>query len=189
MLATTFTALLALSLATNAQFYGIQRPPVPKQPVGAACAQNRTKLQVRARAHRPYPHVLTFAQVGTYELSGDCVATAYCAASGACAPRACRKDDYPFGYPQGGPYPPKCTRGEFCSDEGDACQPLLPVGSPCQLNRDDQCAPPPNAKELASFPHNVDGAVCLNFVCMCVRVPRLVVVVADDVRRCAGGRT
>ncbi|KZW00284.1 hypothetical protein EXIGLDRAFT_562328, partial [Exidia glandulosa HHB12029] len=108
--------------------------------------------------------------VGTYELSGDCVTSAYCNANGTCAARACRRDDYPFGYPQEGPFPPKCTHGQFCSDEGDACQDRLPVGSPCQLNRDDQCAPPPNAQELDAYPRNVDGAVCLNFVCMWANV-------------------
>jgi len=46
---------------------------------------------------------------------------------------------------------------------------MLPVGSPCQLNRDDQCQPPPNFKELADTSGrglNFNGSVCLNYVCM-----------------------
>jgi len=38
------------------------------------------------------------------------------------------------------------------------------VGSICQLNRDDECAPPPNFQELAG-PNNSNGSVCLNFQC------------------------
>lgn len=61
-----------------------------------------------------------------------------------------------------------CPQGEFCPDEGDACQPVMPLGSPCQLNRDDQCQSPPNARELAdsTFGRNFNGSVCLNFECM-----------------------
>ncbi|EJD52746.1 hypothetical protein AURDEDRAFT_158477 [Auricularia subglabra TFB-10046 SS5] len=155
MLVTTLSTILALALTqTRAQqLYGTPKPSTPKQPIGANCSQSRTRLQV-----------------GTYELSGDCENTAYCAANSTCVPKACRKDEYPFGYPQGGPFPPRCPDGQFCSDEGDACQPLQPVGSPCQLNRDDQCAPPPNVAELASFPNNVNGSVCLNFQCMWANV-------------------
>lgn len=32
--------------------------------------------------------------------------------------------------------PDRCPKGQFCPDEEDACQALLPVGSVCQLNRD-----------------------------------------------------
>ncbi|KAF9244915.1 hypothetical protein BU15DRAFT_85758 [Melanogaster broomeanus] len=66
-----------------------------------------------------------------------------------------------------------CPSGQFCPDEGDACQPLLSVGSPCQLNRDDQCEPPPNSSDLAdtfNYGRNVNGAVCLNNVCMWANV-------------------
>lgn len=34
--------------------------------------------------------------------------------------------------------PPRCEPGNFCPDEEDACQPVMPVGSICQLNRDGQ---------------------------------------------------
>ncbi|KAG9004993.1 hypothetical protein FRB90_010630, partial [Tulasnella sp. 427] len=61
--------------------------------------------------------------------------------------------------------PDRCAKGEFCPDEEDACQPLLAVGSLCQLNRDDQCEAPPNYNELAG-PNNHNGSVCLNYTCM-----------------------
>jgi len=61
--------------------------------------------------------------------------------------------------------PPLCPSGRFCPDEEDECQDLLPVGSLCQLNRDDQCQPPSNAKQLAG-PRNQNGAICLNYYCM-----------------------
>ncbi|KAF7361974.1 Smr domain-containing protein [Mycena venus] len=76
---------------------------------------------------------------------------------------------FPFGYEKGSHLPDKCPDGQFCPDEADACQDLLPVDSPCQLNRDDECAPPPNAAELKDTTNrglNVNGAVCLNNVCM-----------------------
>jgi len=69
--------------------------------------------------------------------------------------------------------PALCQPGQFCPDEGDACQPLLPVGSTCQLNRDDQCQPPPNYAQLADTAGhgvNVNGSVCLNFQCMYANV-------------------
>lgn len=50
--------------------------------------------------------------------------------------KACRKDEFPAHYPQGGVFPPLCPEGFFCPDEADACQAQLPVGSDCQLNRD-----------------------------------------------------
>jgi len=62
-----------------------------------------------------------------------------------------------------------CEQGQFCPDEGDTCLTLLPVNSPCQLNRDDECQPPPNFAQLADTSHrglNVNGSVCLNNICM-----------------------
>jgi len=122
---------------------------VEKQPTYGQCSQENTKLEA-----------------GSYELAGDCGPTDYCAINGTCLPKGCRRDDFPFGYPQGSKFPDKCPTGQFCPDEEDACQTLLAVGSGCQLNRDDQCAPPPDAKDLSSFPSNVNGSVCLNFLCM-----------------------
>lgn len=75
-------------------------------------------------------------EIGTYELIGDCGDTQFCNSSGFCQDKGCRRDEFPLGYPQDAVLPPKCPPGQFCPDEGDACQPLLPVGSLCQLNRD-----------------------------------------------------
>ncbi|KAH0827508.1 hypothetical protein J3R83DRAFT_4221 [Lanmaoa asiatica] len=112
-------------------------------------------------------------EIGTYQFHSDCDAQNYCSGQGICEPKGCRKDQYPFGYTQSDDLPPKCPTGQFCPDEGDACQPLLSVGSPCQLNRDDQCGPPPNWSELADTSHygvNVNGSVCLNNVCVWANV-------------------
>lgn len=126
-------------------------------------------------------------EIGTYELIGDCGDTQFCSSSGFCQNKGCRKDEFPLGYAQDATLPPKCPLGQFCPDEGDACQTLLPVGSPCQLNRDglfnalansklslilgifngflDECAAPPNFKELADKDFNHNGSVCINFQC------------------------
>jgi hypothetical protein len=109
-------------------------------------------------------------QEGTYQLYTDCNSVTYCAANNnTCQPRGCRRDDFPFGYSEPSHFPDKCPRGQFCPDEEDACQPLLPVGSDCQLNRDDECEAPPNFAELSddsSRGLNVNGSVCLNNKCM-----------------------
>lgn len=76
-------------------------------------------------------------QAGTFQFWSECDSQTYCAANSTCVSKGCRRDDFPFGYPQDSDkIPDKCQRGEFCPDEQDACQPLLPVDSPCQLNRD-----------------------------------------------------
>ena len=105
-------------------------------------------------------------QPGTWQFAGDCDPTTFCAPNSTCAHKGCRKDIFPFGYGSND-LPPLCSKGQFCPDEGDACQNLLPVGSACQLNRDDECEPPSNSKELADtkYGRNVDGAVCLDFTC------------------------
>ncbi|KAI8994084.1 hypothetical protein BD414DRAFT_565903 [Trametes punicea] len=112
-------------------------------------------------------------QEGTYQFQTDCDAMTFCAQNGTCAHRGCRSDEFPFGYSQDAKLPPKCGKGFFCPDEQDQCQPLLPVGSPCQFNRDDECEGPPNFKELADttgFGLNVNGSVCLNNICMWANV-------------------
>ncbi|KAF8493636.1 hypothetical protein JB92DRAFT_2749951 [Gautieria morchelliformis] len=110
-------------------------------------------------------------QAGTYQLTTDCSDTMYCdPSSSVCKPKGCRRDEFPLGYSQGAQLPPRCKSDEFCPDEGDACQRLLPVDSTCQLNRDDECAPPPNAKELADPNFNHNGSVCINFQCMWANV-------------------
>ncbi|KAL0956045.1 hypothetical protein HGRIS_002217 [Hohenbuehelia grisea] len=110
-------------------------------------------------------------QVGTYQFWSDCNSVTFCnATTNKCQLRGCRSDDFPFGYkPTDSHLPPKCQRGEFCPDEEDACQPLLPPDSACQLNRDDECEAPPNFKELADESGrglNFNGSVCIKNVCM-----------------------
>lgn len=119
---------------------------------GSPCSQSQSRLQI-----------------GTYQFWDQCDSRTYCSADGVCALKKCRKDDFPFGYQPGDNFPPKCRTGEFCPDEEDACQPVLAVGSSCQLNRDDQCQGPPNFKLLADTSGrgtNRNGSVCLNNVCM-----------------------
>ncbi|EJD02985.1 uncharacterized protein FOMMEDRAFT_123111 [Fomitiporia mediterranea MF3/22] len=111
-------------------------------------------------------------QVGTYQFAGDCDPETFCAPNSTCAFKGCRRDVFPFGYAQGADLPPLCDPTQFCPDEGDACQDLLPVDSPCQLNRDDECVGPDNWRDLADdkFGLNVNGSVCLNFQCMWANV-------------------
>jgi len=93
----------------------------------------------------------------------DCDAMTYCNSQSICAARGCRRDQYPFGYGSN-PQPPLCPDGMFCPDEEDQCLPLVDVGKPCQLDRDDECAPPPNWPDLSSS-MNSNGSVCLSFTC------------------------
>ncbi|KZT26779.1 hypothetical protein NEOLEDRAFT_1177359 [Neolentinus lepideus HHB14362 ss-1] len=113
-------------------------------------------------------------QVGTYQFYSDCDTVTYCSNAGTCELKGCRRDEYPYGYAQDDPSIPKmCPTGQFCPDEEDACQDVLPVGSPCQLNRDDQCEGPPNYIDLRDergLGRNHNGSVCLNNVCMWANV-------------------
>ncbi|THU98636.1 hypothetical protein K435DRAFT_828381 [Dendrothele bispora CBS 962.96] len=113
-------------------------------------------------------------QVGTYQFWSECNLVTYCASNQTCAHRGCRRDEFPFGYPPNSKdLPPKCSKGQFCPDEMHECQDVMPVGSPCQMNRDDQCEGPPNHRELEDLTHrglNVNGSVCLNNVCMWANV-------------------
>lgn len=124
-------------------------------------------------------------QVGSFQFWSDCNSVTFCTDQGICKPKGCRRDEFPFGYAQNADLPPKCPSGQFCPDEGSACQRVLAVGSPCQLNRDginvvfslriwltsilDQCEPPPNFQALRDTSGrglNFNGSVCLNNVCM-----------------------
>ncbi|KAI0081314.1 hypothetical protein K474DRAFT_1656818 [Panus rudis PR-1116 ss-1] len=112
-------------------------------------------------------------QLGTYQFTSDCDAMWFCNSSNICDWKGCRRDDFPFGYWENVTQPDKCPDGFFCPDEEDFCQQILPVGSPCQLNRDDQCEAPPDFKDLADHSGlglNVNGSVCLNNVCMWANV-------------------
>jgi hypothetical protein len=120
---------------------------------GEPCSQSNNKLQF-----------------GTFQFWDQCNSQTYCSSGGTCEAKGCRRDDFPFGYATGSKsIPDKCPTGQFCPDEEDQCLPLLAVDSPCQLNRDDECEGPPNFAELSDQTgqgRNVNGSVCLNYVCM-----------------------
>lgn len=78
-------------------------------------------------------------QIGTYQFVGDCNSVTFCNSSALCDHKGCRRDEFPFGYSNPATIPNRCDPGLFCPDEEDKCQPLLPVGSPCQFNRDGEC--------------------------------------------------
>lgn len=76
-------------------------------------------------------------QIGTYQFYGECNSHTWCnGTSGVCELKRCRNDVFPFGYQPDDWKPDMCDSGFFCPDEMSACQPLQPVGQPCQLNRD-----------------------------------------------------
>ncbi|OWZ51965.1 hypothetical protein C356_02159 [Cryptococcus neoformans c45] len=116
---------------------------------GEACAQANTHLNQ-----------------DNYELVTDCNPLTYCADNGTCAWKGCRKDTYPFGYNDYSfdQLPPLCPTGQFCPDEGDQCLNQVLVGSSCQKDRDNECQPPPNWKQLNGY-LNTNGSVCLDFTC------------------------
>ncbi|KAJ7442417.1 hypothetical protein FB451DRAFT_1297266 [Mycena latifolia] len=99
----------------------------------------------------------------------DCSDQTFCSgtniANSTWIPRQCRRDEFPFGFSASEVLPPLCPRGTFCPDEGSGCRPLVPAGHPCELNRDEQCAPPPDWEDLAST-QNFNGSICLHSICM-----------------------
>lgn len=127
-------------------------------------------------------------QAGTYQFFTDCDSETFCNSQGICELKGCRKDEFPFGYPQNSNViPPRCPKGQFCPDEQDQCLDVIPVGQPCQFQRDgalmfeftmmtltrpaDECEGPPNFLELRDTSNrglNVNGSICLDYTCMCV---------------------
>lgn len=108
------------------------------------------------------------------KLISDCSDQTICSGTdinnSTCIPRQCRRDEFPFGFSAGEILPLLCLDGMFCPDEGSGCRALALVGHPCELNRDEQCAPPPNWTDLAST-QNFNGSICLRSVCTFVLVP------------------
>lgn len=101
----------------------------------------------------------------THKFITDCDDKTFCSASSnTCQPKQCRRDEFPFGYNPGDVLPSMCDRGTFCPDEGSACQNLQAFGQACQLNRDDQCAPPREWQTLAGS-QNFNGSICLQSTC------------------------
>ncbi|KAF9260237.1 hypothetical protein L218DRAFT_932835 [Marasmius fiardii PR-910] len=103
----------------------------------------------------------------SHRLVTDCSDHYYCTApqNGMCEPRNCRRDEFPFGYSEQDTLPPMCRSGMFCPDEGSGCRAQVEPGEACQTNRDDQCAPAPNWKDLQSEQNSM-GSICLGSVCM-----------------------
>ncbi|KAK4686046.1 hypothetical protein P7C73_g4080, partial [Tremellales sp. Uapishka_1] len=120
-----------------------------KSGFGEACAQSNTHLDSN-----------------TWALIDDCDPTTYCADNQTCAYKGCRNDIYPFGYSDYdfNQLPPLCPQGQFCPDEGDACLNQAPVGGSCQKDRDNECAPASNYKDLSGY-LNSNGSTCLNYIC------------------------
>ncbi|KAL1941240.1 hypothetical protein VTO73DRAFT_7452 [Trametes versicolor] len=102
----------------------------------------------------------------SHKFLSDCGETTFCSAptNGTCQPRQCRRDEFPFGFTNFTALPALCQNGTYCPDEGSGCKPLLAEGSACQLDRDDQCAPPPNWIDVASN-QNFNGSLCLQSTC------------------------
>ncbi|KAJ7157636.1 hypothetical protein C8R43DRAFT_882992 [Mycena crocata] len=103
----------------------------------------------------------------------DCSDHTFCSGkdlnNSTCVPRQCRRDEFPFGFSTGEALPPLCPRGSFCPDEGSGCRPLVAAGRACELNRDEQCGPPPDWEDLANT-QNFNGSICLRSVCMWVYI-------------------
>ena len=119
-------------------------------PEGGLCSSNNDHLD---------PSTLKFLS--------ECTDQTFCSGNinGTCIPRQCRRDEFPFGFGPGVALPPICPQGSFCPDEGSGCKPLAPLGQPCQLNRDEQCAPPLDWQDLESS-QNFNGSICLHSICM-----------------------
>lgn len=102
----------------------------------------------------------------SHKFLSDCGETTFCSAptNGTCQPRQCRRDEFPFGFTNFTALPALCQNGTYCPDEGSGCKPLLAEGGACQLDRDDQCAPPPNWIDVASN-QNFNGSLCLQSTC------------------------
>ncbi|KAE8215596.1 hypothetical protein CF327_g1121 [Tilletia walkeri] len=116
--------LLMLIVSVHAQQQDEDCPPSNPEILGRACSLANNRLAV-----------------DTNQFLSDCGYTAFCdPATNTCRPNQCRRDEYPFGYKRKCEWPALCEDGFFCPDESSGCLPVQPVGAPCQLNRDDECA-------------------------------------------------
>ena len=113
----------------------------------------------------------------SHKFVSECTDATFCSAAsnGTCVPRLCRRDEFPFrsGDSLAASVPPLCNTGFFCPDEGTGCKPQGPVGSACQLNRDEQCAPPSEDwnDQAAGSQQSFNGSICLHSFCMYVPRP------------------
>ncbi|KAG9126887.1 hypothetical protein FRC07_001545 [Ceratobasidium sp. 392] len=130
----------------------LAQDPPPRATTGQPCDQARNRLNAE-----------------TKKFSSDCDEMNYCAADGTCKLKGCRRDEFPHGYRDPATFPPMCGSGQFCPDEGDMCLDIMPLSSTCQLNRDDQCAPPSDTTGLEGQLNN-HGAMCFQFSCQYANV-------------------
>lgn len=73
----------------------------------------------------------------THKLISNCDDKTFCSSSTkTCQSKQCRTSAIPFGYGPDQPAPKLCPDGFYCPDAQDQCQPLLPLGHACELNRD-----------------------------------------------------
>ncbi|OCF60715.1 hypothetical protein L486_00353 [Kwoniella mangroviensis CBS 10435] len=110
--------------------------------------------------------------VDTKAFVTDCDSFGYCSSNGTCVPRQCRRDEYLLSslLNTDTPIPPLCPSGTFCPDDASGCLPLVEVDGECQLNRDDECASPPDGTVfVVPSPYDEpegDGSICLLGKCM-----------------------
>ena len=143
------TFLLHLAIFTLGVYCG-------SVPLGGPCSTDNNRLDT-----------------SSHRFLSDCTDQAFCdtATNWTCQPRRCRRDEFPFGFQSSIELPPLCSSEQFCPDEGNGCMDLIPVGQPCELNRDDQCSPPANWPELANN-QNFNGSLCLQSTCTYVSLFR-----------------
>lgn len=67
----------------------------------------------------------------------------YCEPSnglGTCQYKGCSNTDYIQDWDLSKrPYPPRCNGTTFCPDNRSGCTPAVPIGSRCEIQRDDEC--------------------------------------------------
>lgn len=88
-------------------------------PLGETCNQNLTRIDPTSQ-----------------KLMSDCDDKFFCNANNTCQWRGCRRFDQDLTYATGEPVPPFCPKGYYCPDLQNECRPLVPLGSPCELDRD-----------------------------------------------------
>ncbi|WWD17203.1 hypothetical protein CI109_101641 [Kwoniella shandongensis] len=130
------------------------------------------KVHSRTPLYGPCNVTNNHLDADTKDFITDCDSFGFCSINGTCLPRQCRQDEYLMTSLLDPTHviPPLCPTGSFCPDDASGCLPLVELGGVCQLNRDDECAPPPNGAVLIlPSPYDEpqgDGSICLLGTCM-----------------------